>query len=98
MKMIYNIRFFIYNFILSSRSGTSIEFLLAPLFTSTCFLMGETNVEIDEYQNEPCLLYCAAVANAATGKSAVLSIFKKTLRDIEIYNKIDINDSKVMNG
>ena len=96
--MIYNIRFFISNLMFSTRSGTSIEFLLAPLFTSTCFLMGETNVERDEYQKEPCLLYCAVVANAATGKSAGLSIFKKTLRDIEIYNNIDIKDSKVMNG
>lgn len=60
--------------------------------------MGETNVEIDEFQKEPCLLYCAIVANAATGKSNGLSILRKAIRDIEIYNKIDIKDSKVTNG
>ena len=58
----------------------------------------ETNVEIDQYQREPCLLYCAIVANAATGKSNGLSILRKAIRDIEIYNKIDIKDSKVING
>jgi hypothetical protein len=60
--------------------------------------MGETNVEIGEFQKEPCLLYCAIVANAATGKSNGLSILRKAIRDIEIYNKIDIKDSKVING
>jgi hypothetical protein len=42
----------------------------------------ETNVEIDEYQREPCLLYSAIVANAATGKKNGLSIIRKAIRDI----------------
>ena len=60
--------------------------------------MGETNVEIDEYQKEPCLLYCAVIANAATGKSNGLSIIRKAIRDIEVYKKIEIKDSRVING
>ena len=43
-----------------------------------------------------CLLYCAVVANAATSKSNRLSILRKAIRDIKIYNKIDINDSKII--
>ena len=56
--------------------------------------MGERNVEIDQYQKEPCLLYWAIFANAATGKSNCLSI----LKNIELYNKNVIKDSKVING
>ena len=66
---------------------------MASLFTSVCFLTGETNVEIDEFQKEPCLFYCAVVVNAATSKSNGLNILRKAIRDIKIYNKIDINDS-----
>jgi hypothetical protein len=60
--------------------------------------MGETSVGIDEYQKEPCLLYFAVVANAASGKSHGLSILRCAIREIEIYNKIEIKDSKVVNG
>ena len=42
----------------------------------------ETNDEIDQNRREPCLLYCAIVANAATGKSNGLSILRKAIRDI----------------
>jgi hypothetical protein len=42
----------------------------------------ETNDEIDQNRREPCLLYCAIVANAATGKKNGLSILRKAIRDI----------------
>ena len=82
----------------SAKSKTSIEFLLAPLLTGTCFCMGETNVEIDEYQKEPCLLYCAVIANESTEKKTGLNIVQDAIREIEVYNKIRIKDSKVNNG
>jgi hypothetical protein len=68
------------------------------LLTTISHLMGETTINVCDDHIETCVLYCAIIANPATGKSSGLSLIKKAVREVEIFNKVDLKNSKLVNG
>ncbi len=82
----------------SQTVGTSFEFILPVLLTSTSFLLNETIIRVDDCQNEACVVYAALIANPSTGKSSGMSLIKNALFDIEKYEKISLRESKLLNG
>jgi hypothetical protein len=59
--------------------------------------MGESVVIIDETQVESCVMFCALVANPSTGNSAGLKMFKKSIREIETFDQIPLEETKLIN-
>ena len=82
----------------SQTVGTSFEYILPVLLTSTSFLLNETIIRVDDCQNEACVIYAALIANPSTGKSSGMSLIKNALFDIEKYEKTSLRDSKLLNG
>jgi hypothetical protein len=54
---------------LSQTVGTSFEFIFPVLLTSPGFLLNETIIRVDDFQNEDCVVYAPLIANPSTGKS-----------------------------
>ena len=86
------------NIILSLESGVGKEFLLCPLLTTISHLMGSSFISALRTLEEGCVIYCALIASASTGKSSALNLVKKALTCIENFLETPDSESKFLNG
>ena len=86
------------NFVLIKRVGISLEFMLPCLLSTTSFLMSDSRIQasIDHYETS--VMYTALIANPSTGKSTSIKLIRRSLREIEMFDEIEEDDSKLVNG
>ncbi|CAF1109751.1 unnamed protein product [Brachionus calyciflorus] len=83
---------------LGARHAICKEFMICPLLTSVAHLMKKSSVCSLVTLTEPSIFYSVLVANPSSGKSTALSIFKKSIYEIESYLKIPRVKSNLING
>ena len=68
------------------------------MIESVSHLMAESSIRATDDYMVTCVMYCALVGYASTGKSTGLNLIKKSLFEIEKLEKIPMEQSNLVNS
>jgi hypothetical protein len=77
--------------------GTSIEFIIAPLITTTGFYLSNSSYEPFPNCQVGIVTFAALIAHPSTGKTLALNIVKKAMNTVQKYFNPECRNSQIAN-